>query len=269
MTTAPWQLAMHLQDTATVTSAAATDEEGMVATVDPGPDPDPATVLAAQRAGRGTDPRAILLIAARREPAAAVAGYLAGLVPEAQVRALTEDEARAAYRERTGNDGPAAGVPITSFAGGDRMDDSRVPALGALILGPSRPVPWPAPAAEPRQPAPAEPAAPAGGGGYRGPGDWARAPHPGGILPELPRWAAPAATVVVLLLVVALLRSCFPGEEKPVPEETKEPQQTSQQEQPCGDGGDDPIRNCAPKNGRNTGGQEGRPGASLSGPEPE
>lgn len=132
MNTNPWQLALHIDATGTVASAAHTTAAGNVETLTTPIDPRAAVTSAIE--GHGRPPTELVIVHDGPPPeqlATALASDLG--IP---VELMTTAEALAHYRNRTGNGGPAESHPIVAFAGGDQYDASRVPPLGALVAGP-------------------------------------------------------------------------------------------------------------------------------------
>lgn len=132
MNTNPWQLALHINATGTVASAAHTTAAGNVETLTTPIDPRAAVASAIE--GHGRPPTELVIVHDGPPPEQLTAALVSDLgIP---IDLMTSAEALAHYRNRTGNGGPAESHPIVAFAGGDQYDASRVPALGALVTSP-------------------------------------------------------------------------------------------------------------------------------------
>lgn len=148
MNTNPWQLALHIDATGTVASAAHTTAAGNVETLTTPIDPRAAVTSAIE--GHGRPPTELVIVHDGPPPEQLTASLASDLgIP---IDLMTTAEALAHYRNRTGNGGPAESHPIVAFAGGDQYDASRVPPLGALVAGPASIGGGPDPTATPQSP---------------------------------------------------------------------------------------------------------------------
>lgn len=208
MNTNPWQLALHIDATGTVASAAHTTAAGNVETLTTPIDPRAAVTSAIE--GHGRPPTELVIVHDGPPPeqlATALASDLG--IP---VELMTTAEALAHYRNRTGNGGPAESHPIVAFAGGDQYDASRVPPLGALVAGPGSLGAVAAPAGTQQSPGATTPPRPRSADAHPRATGRARSRTasilPASLQPYTRLVAITAAAVAVIVVVLAFAGMC-------------------------------------------------------------
>ncbi len=214
MNTNPWQLALHIDATGTVASAAHTTAAGNVETLTTPIDPRAAVTSAIE--GHGRPPTELVIVHDGPPPeqlATALASDLG--IP---VELMTTAEALAHYRNRTGNGGPAESHPIVAFAGGDQYDASRVPPLGALVAGPGSLGAVAAPAGTQQSPGATTPPRPRSADAHPRATGRARSRTasilPASLQPYTRLVAIAAAAVAIIVVVLAFAGMCSSSDDR-------------------------------------------------------